>query len=121
DRPHRGGLPRVFRDGPVRPRPRVLRRGIRASGRRAFRGDRAARHGCGPGRTALGARAARSHTAALAGDWEIARTLLEGAGAVVAVTLDMFEDYVKIFTMLADRLPSGRRLAVLSNAGFECG
>jgi acyl-CoA synthetase (NDP forming) len=73
------------------------------------------------GRTALGAEAARSHTAALAGDWEIARALLEGAGAVVAVTLDMFEDYVKIFTMLADRLPSGRRLAVLSNAGFECG
>jgi acyl-CoA synthetase (NDP forming) len=73
------------------------------------------------GRTALGAQAARSHTAALAGDWEIARALLEGAGAIVAVTLDMFEDYVKIFTMLADRLPSGRRLAVLSNAGFECG
>jgi acyl-CoA synthetase (NDP forming) len=73
------------------------------------------------GRTALGAQAARSHTAALAGDWETARALLEGAGAIVAVTLDMFEDYVKIFTMLADRLPAGRRLAVLSNAGFECG
>jgi acyl-CoA synthetase (NDP forming) len=73
------------------------------------------------GRTALGAEAARSHTAALAGDWEIARAVLEDAGAIVALTLDMFEDYVKIFTMLADRLPSGRRLAVLSNAGFECG
>ncbi len=73
------------------------------------------------GRTALGARAAESHTASLAGDWEVARALLEGAGAVVAVTLDMFEDHTKIFTMLADRLPSGRRLAVLSNAGFECG
>jgi acyl-CoA synthetase (NDP forming) len=73
------------------------------------------------GRTALGAQAARSHTAALAGDWEVARALLEGAGAVVAVTLDMFEDDVKIFTMLGDRLVSGRRLAVLSNAGFECG
>jgi acyl-CoA synthetase (NDP forming) len=73
------------------------------------------------GRTTLGARAAESHTASLAGDWEVARALLEGAGAVVAVTLDMFEDDTKIFTMLADRLPSGRRLAVLSNAGFECG
>ncbi|HEX7615035.1 MAG TPA: acetate--CoA ligase family protein [Thermoanaerobaculia bacterium] len=73
------------------------------------------------GRTPLGARAAESHTASLAGDWEVARALLEGAGAVVAVTLDMFEDNTKIFTMLADRLPSGRRLAVLSNAGFECG
>jgi acyl-CoA synthetase (NDP forming) len=73
------------------------------------------------GRTPLGARAAQSHTASLAGDWEVACALLEGAGAVVAVTLDMFEDDTKIFTMLADRLPSGRRLAVLSNAGFECG
>lgn len=73
------------------------------------------------GRTPLGARAAESHTASLAGDWEVARALLEGAGAVVAVTLDMFEDHTKIFTMLADRLPAGRRLAVLSNAGFECG
>jgi len=73
------------------------------------------------GRTPLGARAAQSHTASLAGDWEVARALLEGAGAVVAVTLDMFEDNTKAFTMLADRLPSGRRLAVLSNAGFECG
>ena len=73
------------------------------------------------GRTPLGARAAESHTASLAGDWEVSRALLEGAGAVVAVTLDMFEDHTKIFTMLADRLPSGRRLAVLSNAGFECG
>jgi acyl-CoA synthetase (NDP forming) len=73
------------------------------------------------GRTPLGARAAESHTASLAGDWEVARALLEAAGAVVAVTLDMFEDNTKIFTMLGDRLPSGRRLAVLSNAGFECG
>ncbi len=73
------------------------------------------------GRTALGARAAESHTASLAGDWDIARALLEGAGAVVATTLDMFEDHTKIFTMLGDRVPSGRRLAVLSNAGFECG
>ena len=73
------------------------------------------------GRTALGARAAESHTASLAGDWEVARALLESAGAVVAVTLDMFEDHTKIFTMLAERVPSGRRVAVLSNAGFECG
>lgn len=73
------------------------------------------------GRTALGARAAESHTASLAGDWDVARALLEGAGAVVATTLDMFEDHTKIFTMLGDRVPSGRRLAVLSNAGFECG
>jgi acyl-CoA synthetase (NDP forming) len=72
------------------------------------------------GRTALGARAAQSHTASLAGDYTVARDLLEEAGVVVAETLDMFEDYVKAFTLLFDRLPVGRRLGVLSNAGFEC-
>jgi acyl-CoA synthetase (NDP forming) len=72
------------------------------------------------GKTALGAEAAKSHTASLAGDYAVAKALLEGAGAVVAQTLDMFEDYTKAYTMLGDRLPAGGRLAVLSNAGFEC-
>jgi acyl-CoA synthetase (NDP forming) len=72
------------------------------------------------GRTALGAKAAQSHTASLAGDYAVAHDLLEDAGVVVAETLDMFEDYVKAFTLLFDRLPAGRRLGVLSNAGFEC-
>ena len=38
----------------------------------------------------------------------------------MAHTLNMFEDYVKVFTLLFDRLPRGRRLGVVSNAGFEC-
>jgi acyl-CoA synthetase (NDP forming) len=89
-----------------------LARAFRARGRRviAFKA----------GRTALGARAAQSHTASLAGDYAVARDLLEDAGVVVAETLNMFEDYVKAYTMLFDRLPAGRRLGVLSNAGFEC-
>ena len=72
------------------------------------------------GQTALGAEAAKSHTASLAGDYAVAKSLLEGAGVQVARTLDMFEDYTKVHTMLGDRPPAGRRLAVLSNAGFEC-
>ena len=72
------------------------------------------------GRTALGAQAAQSHTASLAGDYAVAKDLLEDAGVVVAETLNMFEDYVKIFTLLFDRRPARRRLGVLSNAGFEC-
>ncbi len=72
------------------------------------------------GKTALGAEATRSHTASLAGDYAVAKALLEGAGVLVAQSLDMFEDYTKAYTMLGDRLPAGRRLAVLSNAGFEC-
>ncbi|HVO51537.1 MAG TPA: acetate--CoA ligase family protein [Thermoanaerobaculia bacterium] len=72
------------------------------------------------GQTALGAEAAKSHTASLAGDYAVAQALLEGAGVQVARTLDMFEDYTKVHTMLGDRPPAGRRIAVLSNAGFEC-
>lgn len=72
------------------------------------------------GKTPLGARAAQSHTASLAGDYAVARDLLEEAGAVVAETLNMFEDYAKAFTMLYDRIPPGRRLGIVSNAGFEC-
>ncbi len=72
------------------------------------------------GQTPLGAEATRSHTASLAGDYAVAKELLESAGVLVAQSLDMFEDYTKIYTMLGDRLPAGGRLAVLSNAGFEC-
>lgn len=89
-----------------------LARRLRAQGKRvlAFKA----------GKTALGAEAAQSHTASLAGDYAVAEALMEGAGVVVARSLDMLEDYTKAFTMLYDRLPRGNRLAVLSNAGFEC-
>ncbi|MFI5182509.1 MAG: hypothetical protein ACHQPI_14075, partial [Thermoanaerobaculia bacterium] len=72
------------------------------------------------GKTPLGAKAAQSHTAALAGDYAVASALMGQAGVVVADSLDMFEDYVKIFTMLDGRSAHGRRVAILSNAGFEC-
>ncbi|MCG3193877.1 MAG: hypothetical protein DIJKHBIC_03131 [Thermoanaerobaculia bacterium] len=72
------------------------------------------------GKTALGAKAAQSHTASLAGDYAVAKALMTEAGAVVAETLDMFEDLTKIATMLGGRPARGRRLAVISNAGFEC-
>jgi acyl-CoA synthetase (NDP forming) len=91
-----------------------LARELRARGRRviAFKA----------GKTPLGAQAAQSHTASLAGDYAVARSLMQQAGVVVAETLNMFEDYVKIFTMLSDRIPTdgGRRVAIISNAGFEC-
>ena len=72
------------------------------------------------GRTELGAKAAASHTASLAGDFAVARACLEAAGAAVATTLDEFEDLIKTFTLLAGRPAAGRRVGVLSNAGFEC-
>jgi len=72
------------------------------------------------GKTALGAQAAASHTASLAGDYAVARACLQAAGADVAESLDEFEDLLKTFTLLAGRQVSGRRVGILSNAGFEC-
>ena len=71
------------------------------------------------GRTAAGAEAAASHTAAVAGDFVVARALARAAGAVVADTLEDFEDLVRIFTRLRGRAPNGLRLGAVTNAGFE--
>lgn len=72
------------------------------------------------GKTALGAQAAASHTASLAGDYAVARACLESAGATVAGSLDEFEDLLKTFTLLAGRPAEGIRTGIISNAGFEC-
>jgi acyl-CoA synthetase (NDP forming) len=71
------------------------------------------------GRTAAGAAAAASHTAAVAGDFTVARALVRSAGAVVADTLEDFEDLVRLFTRLRGRAPGGLSLAAVTNAGFE--
>ena len=72
------------------------------------------------GRTREGGAAAASHTAAAVGDYEVCAELARAAGAIVASSLDDFEDDVLTFTLLEGRHPTGRRVAVLSNAGFEC-
>jgi acyl-CoA synthetase (NDP forming) len=72
------------------------------------------------GRTPEGGAAAASHTASAVGDYEVCRELARSAGVIDCYTLDMFEDYLMTFSFLADRVPAGRRIAVLSNAGFEC-
>jgi acyl-CoA synthetase (NDP forming) len=71
------------------------------------------------GRTREGSAAAASHTASAVGDYEVCEELARAAGAVVASSLDQFEDDVTTFTLLDGRLAVGGRVAVLSNAGFE--
>jgi acyl-CoA synthetase (NDP forming) len=53
------------------------------------------------------------------GDYEVCEELVRAAGAVMASSLDEFEDDVVTFTLLDGRRAAGRRVAVLSNAGFE--
>jgi acyl-CoA synthetase (NDP forming) len=72
------------------------------------------------GRTREGSAAAASHTAAAVGDYEVCAELARAAGTVVAESLDQFEDDVMTFGLLDGRKAAGRRVAVLSNAGFEC-
>ncbi|MCL4821714.1 MAG: acetate--CoA ligase family protein [Vicinamibacteria bacterium] len=72
------------------------------------------------GRSAEGSAAAASHTAAAVGDYAVSRELCRAAGVIDCNTLNMFEDYLLTFAFLEGRPVRGRRVAVLSNAGFEC-
>lgn len=73
------------------------------------------------GMTPGGAAAAQSHTASIAGDYRVAKVMLAEAGAIVCETLNQFEDYTKILTMFSERPGLGRRLGIITNAGFEAG
>jgi acyl-CoA synthetase (NDP forming) len=72
------------------------------------------------GRTAAGAAAAASHTASIAGDYAVTRSLAASVGVVVAETMADFEDLVGLFLALRGKRIAGWRVAMLSNAGFEC-
>ncbi len=72
------------------------------------------------GRTREGRAAAASHTAAVVGDYDVCRDLVRAAGVIECESLDVFEDLTMTFSFLAGRPAAGRRVAVLSNAGFEC-
>jgi acyl-CoA synthetase (NDP forming) len=72
------------------------------------------------GRSAAGAAASASHTASIAGDYPVTRALFAQAGAVVAESLDEFDDAVTAFARLRGKVARGRRLGAVSNAGFEC-
>jgi acyl-CoA synthetase (NDP forming) len=72
------------------------------------------------GRTSAGKNAARSHTASRADNYVTTKKLALNAGVVVAETIGDFEDLCRLAATLPDRKPRTRRLAGISNAGFEC-
>ncbi len=69
------------------------------------------------GKTSYGARAAKSHTAALAGDYAVFSSILREAGAVVAETPTEFVDIAKALSFMGHLEPRGRRVLVVTNAG----
>jgi acyl-CoA synthetase (NDP forming) len=72
------------------------------------------------GRTEAGAAAVASHTASMAGNFEVMDRLLKDAGVVMPDSLDEMEDTIKVFTLLEGRRVIGPRVGIFSNAGFEC-
>lgn len=71
------------------------------------------------GRSALGQKATLGHTASVAGDYRVLVDLLSDAGALVADTFADFLDLVRVSATLHGRLFAGRRVALMSNAGYE--
>jgi acetyl coenzyme A synthetase (ADP forming)-like protein len=67
------------------------------------------------GTTGAGARAASSHTAALAGSEAAVDALFRHAGVLRARTLEELVDAAALFS--SQPLPAGRRVAVMTNAG----
>jgi acyl-CoA synthetase (NDP forming) len=72
------------------------------------------------GRSPEGRSATSSHTASVAGDYGVFRAVCEQAGAIVAKDLFEFESFMKGLAWLMGRKVRGRRVGLISNAGFEC-
>jgi len=72
------------------------------------------------GRTAEGRAATSSHTASVAGDYAVAKAVLEEAGVFIADDIREFETWLRNAPLLAGKTVRGNRAGLISNAGFEC-
>lgn len=72
------------------------------------------------GKTAEGQKATSGHTASIAGDWLTSKEILEREGAIFTENIEDFEDLIQIFLFLKDKKINGRKIGLVSNAGFEC-
>jgi acyl-CoA synthetase (NDP forming) len=71
------------------------------------------------GRTEAGQMATRSHTASIAGEYEVAKAAIKQAGLIVADSMIDHGDFVKTFALLHECKVAGNRVAVIANAGYE--
>lgn len=72
------------------------------------------------GRTPEGRQATSSHTASVAGDYAVCRSILEASGVFMAEDLTEFENAIQNLLPLSGKNPKGKRVGIISNAGFEC-
>jgi acyl-CoA synthetase (NDP forming) len=56
----------------------------------------------------------------VAGDYAVCRAVLESAGVFLAETIFEFEQALRTLPALSEKPASGRRVGLVSNAGFEC-
>ena len=71
------------------------------------------------GKTAQGAIAAASHTAAIAGEYDVLKAACRQAGALLLDDIKLFYDTVKAFSLLSKKEIGGRHMGAVLNAGFE--
>lgn len=72
------------------------------------------------GRTSEGMKAAASHTASMVGDYMSTVEVMSQTGVIMIDDLDMLQDYIMTFSFLSKKKVEGKRVGVISNAGFEC-
>jgi len=72
------------------------------------------------GRSPEGQGAASSHTASVAGDYSICRSILKQAGAIVCEDIEEYENFIRGIHDLEAKKVRGNRVGLVSNAGFEC-
>ena len=71
------------------------------------------------GRPSAGKQATESHTASIAGEYEVAKAAMKQAGLIVAETMIDHGDFIKTFALLSDFDVRGNRVALIANAGYE--
>lgn len=71
------------------------------------------------GRTSAGRSATAGHTASVAGDYAVCEAAIAEAGAFVADDFEEFSDLLRLSMAFRGKSIHDRRLAAMSNAGFE--
>ena len=72
------------------------------------------------GRTVRGGATVATHTASIAGEYSVFQALLRDAGAILADSLDQFEDLAYLSCCLSSFSTPLQKVFLYSNAGFEC-